>query len=271
MGTTKAHKFFFENKIFTFERFSKAMGNPLPTCRTMLSNHVKTGNVVRIKQGLYAPVPSGADPAKYPIDPYMIISALADDSVIAYHSALQFHGVAYSVHFQHIFQSHHKIQEFIFRQDRFKAVKFPKALPESRRAIYVDSIDYHGGMVRVTNKERTLVDALDRINLSGGLEEVWRSLNSIHDVDIEKILDYALLLNNATTIAKVGFYLRLRQADWKISEHDLDKLKLRPPKSKLYLDRKNRTDGKYIKEWRIVVPADLHGQNWEELLDVEEI
>ncbi len=269
MSTTKAHKFFFGNSIFTFELFAKAMGNPLPTCRTMLSNHVKTGNVVRIKQGLYASVPSGAEPEKYPIDPYMIISALADDTTIAYHSALQFHGVAYSVHFQHIFQSNHKIKEFVFRQEWFKAVQFPKALPESKRTIFVDSLDYHGMIVRVTNKERTLVDALDRINLSGGLEEVWRSLNSIQDVDVQKILDYALLLNNATTIAKVGFYLRLRQADWKISEQDLAKLKKKSPKSKHYLDRNKRIDGKYIKEWRIIVPTELLGQNWEELLDVE--
>ena len=247
------------------------MGNPIPTCRTMLSKHAKRGNVVRIKQGLYAPVPSGADPAKYPIDPYIIISALAPDTVIAYHSALQFHGFAYSVHFQHIFQSNHKIREFTFRQDRFKVVKFPKSLPESKHAIYVDSIDYHGVMVRVTSKERTLVDTLDRINLSGGLEEVWRSLNSIQDVTIEKILQYALLLDNATTIAKVGFYLRLRQSEWKISESDFDRLKVKLPKSTHYLDRKNRTYGKYIKEWRIVVPTDLLGQNWEELLDVEEI
>ncbi len=268
---SKAHKFFFDNKIFTLTKFATAMGNPLPTCYTMLSKHVKTGNIVRIKHGLYVSIPSGADPAKYPIDPYIIISALTNDAVIAYHSALQFHGLAYSVHFQHVFQSTHKICDFTFRQDRFKVVKFPESLPESKHAIFVDSLDHQGVMVSVTNKERTLVDTLDRINVSGGLEEVWRSLNSIQDVTVEKILQYALLLNNATTIAKVGFYLRLRQSEWKISENDFDRLKVKLPKSTHYLDRKNRTDGKYIKEWRIVVPTDLLDQNWEELLDVEEI
>ncbi len=269
--STKAHKFFFENKIFTFEKFAKAMGNPTPTCRTMLINHVKTGNVVRIKQGLYATIPSGADPSKYPVDPYMIISALADDTIIAYHSALQFHGVAYSMHFQHVFQSIHRMREFIFRQDRFKAVRHPESLPELKRSFYVDYIDYHGMVVRVTSLERTVVDTLDRINISGGLEEVWRSLNNINEVNPENIIKYALLLNNATTIAKVGFYLRLRQADWKIEEKFFDKLKTKLPRSPHYLDRKNRTDGKYFKEWRIVVPNDLIDQNWEEILDMENI
>ncbi len=268
---TKAHTFFFENKIFTLEQFAAAMGNALATCYTMLSRHVKTGNVIRIKKGLYASIPSGADSTKYPVDPYIVISALADDTVIAYHSALQFHGLAYSSEFQHIFQSSHKIVEFTFRQDRFKAVQFPKSLSKSIHNLYVDSIDYHGVMVHVTSKERTLVDTLDRINLSGGLEEVWRSLNNLQDIEIEKVLQYSLLLNNATTNAKVGFYLRMRQPEWKIAEQDLNKLKTKLPKSTHYLDRDHSTDGKYIKEWRIVVPTELLGQNWEELLDAEEI
>ena len=268
---SRAHKFFFENKVFTLQQFATALGNPLPTCYIMLSKHVKTGNVVRLKNGLYASIPSGADPAKYPIDPYIIISALADDTVIAYHSALQFRGLAYSARFQHIFQSNHKILEFTFRQDRFKAVQFPKSLPESSHNLYVDCVDYNGMMVRVTSKERTLVDTLDRINISGGLEEVWRSLSNLQNIEIEKILHFVLLLNNSTTIAKVGFYLQTRKSDWKISEKDLDKLKTRLPKSTHYLDRGKRSGGKYIKEWRIVVPNELLSQSWEELLDMEEI
>jgi predicted transcriptional regulator of viral defense system len=268
---TKAHKFFFENQIFTLKQFATAMGNSLPICYLMLCKHAKTGNVVRIRNGLYASIPSGADPAKYPIDPYMIISTLADDTVIAYHSALQFHGIAYSTQFQHIFQSSHKIPEFIFRQDRFKAVQFPKLLSASNCNLYVDCVDYHGVMVRVTSKERTFVDALDRINLSGGLEEVWRSLDNLDDIDVEKVLHYALLLNNSTTVAKVGFYLQMHQSDWKIPEKDFDRLKTRLPKSTHYLDRSKRSAGKYIKEWRIIVPIELLNQSWEELLDIEGI
>lgn len=267
----KAKNFFFENKIFSLKQFAIAMDNPLPTCQTMLSGHVKTGNVVRIKKGLYASIPSGADSAKYPIDPYTVISALSNDAVIAYHSALQFHGLAYSAQFQHIFQSNHKIMGFTFRQDRFKAVKFPKSLSETNRNLYVDSIDYHGRMVQVSSKERTLVDILDRINLSGGLEEVWRSLDNLQYIDVEKVIQYALLLNNSTTIAKIGFYLQTRRSDLKISENDLNKLKKKLPKSPHYLDRGKRIGGHYIKEWQIVVPLELVNKNWDELLDMEKI
>lgn len=269
--STKAHQFFFENRIFDFRQFAEAMGNPEPSCRAMLSQHLKAGNIVRVKQNLYAAIPPGADSENYHIDPYAIISFLAKDAVIAYHTALQFYGLAYSVHFQQVFLSTEKIRDFKFRQDRFKVTQYPKSLPESQHFIFVDEIDHQGFIVRVTNQERTLVDTLDRINLSGGLEEVWRSLQNIQKVNIDNVIEYALLLNNATTIAKVGFYLRLRQKDWEIAESYFDQLKAQLPRSTHYLDRANRANGKYIKEWHITVPKELIEQGWEEQLDIGDI
>lgn len=268
---TKAHQFFFEHKIFSFEQFVNAMKNPAPICSVMLNQHLKTGNVVRIRQGLYAAIPSGADPEKFPIDPYAIISHLTRDALIAYHTALQFHGVAYSVYFQHVFQSNEKTRNFQFRQDRFKVTQFPKSLPQSKHTIFTDEIDHHGFIVHVTSIERTLVDTLHRINLSGGLEEVWRSINNIEKVDVKNIIDYAILLKNTTTIAKVGFYLRLRQKEWQIPENYFAKLKKYLPKSVHYLDRNNRIHGKYSKEWRIVAPLELMNEKWEEILDRDDI
>lgn len=268
---TKAHKFFFEHKIFTFEQFAKAMANPIPTCRIMLNQHLKRGNIVRIKQALYASIPSGADPERYPIDPYAIISFLAHDALLAYHTALQFHGIAHSIYFQHVFQSTEKIRSFQFRQDRFKATQYPTTLTKSKHFIFTEEIDHHGFKVRVTQIERTLVDVLDRINLSGGLEEVWRSLSNIQTVKVKNIIEYALLLNNTTTIAKIGFYLRLRQKEWGIEESNLLPLKQHLPRSVHYLDRKNRINGKYIKEWKIVVPNELIREEWDEIMDIGDV
>ena len=269
--TSKAHGFFFEHKIFTFEQFVRAMGNPVTTCHVMLNQHLKSGNIVRIKQELYASIPMGANAEYYPVDPYAIISMLAPDALIAYHSALQFHGLAYSLHFQYVFQSTKKIRDFQFRQDRFKVTQYPKSLPEKKHFIFTDEIDHHGFKVRVTQLERTLVDVLDRISLSGGLEEVWRSLANIQKINADNVYEYVLMFASATTIAKVGFYLRLRQQDWAIDEHYFVELKKYLPKSIHYLDRQKRKNGKLIKEWRIVIPQELIQEGWEEILDMSDI
>ena len=62
-------------------------------------------------------------------------------------------------------------------------------------------------MTRLTSLDRTLVDVLHRPDLAGGWEEVWRSLESVEYFDLDSVLEYALLLENATTAAKVGFFL----------------------------------------------------------------
>lgn len=267
----KLSQFFFKNRIFSSEQFIRAMGHSARTCQAMLTQHMKGGNIVRIKQGLYAVIPAGADPEGYPIDPYAIMSFLAKDAIIAYHTALQFHGLAYSVHFQLVFLSAEKVRNFQFRQDRFKVTQYPKSLPPSKHFIFTEKIDHHGFSVCVTNQERTLVDVLDRINLSGGLEEVWRSLDNIQQIKVEEVVEYALLLQNTTTIAKVGFYLRLRQKEWQIPESYFNQLKLFLPKSNHYLDRTRKRGGKYIKEWRLVIPQELVDERWEEVLDMDDI
>lgn len=268
---TKAHKFFFEHQIFTFAQFAKAMANPISTCRVMLNQHLNSGNITHIKQGLYAYIPSGANPEKYPVDPYTIIAALAPDAIVAYHSALQFHGFAYTLYFQHVYLSTLKIRDFQFRQERFKVTGFPKSLPKERFLAFTNTIDHHGFMVKVTNVERTLVDVLHRINLSGGLEEIWRSINNISKINMENVIEYCLLLNNSTTTAKLGLYLRLRQQEWQINELHFTTLKKHLSKSIHYFERDKRKHGKYVKEWHLVVPPELLGETWEELFDIEDI
>ena len=47
------------------------------------------------------------------------------------------------------------------------------------------------------------MDVLDRPDLAGGWEEVWRSLESVEFFDIDQVVRYSLLLENATTCAIV--------------------------------------------------------------------
>jgi len=112
--------------------------------------------------------------------------------------------------------------------------------------------------------ERTLVDVLDKPKLGGGWEEIWRSLNMIDRIKINKIIEYALLLNNATTIAKVGFYLSERQKELKIPFEAFNKLQANCPKSPHYVDSEARKNGMLINDWNIIIPKSLYSKKWEE-------
>ena len=173
----------------------------------LLSYHVKAGNLMRVRRGLFVVVPPGASPESYAVDPYLVAAKLVDDAVIGY-SALAFYGKSYSVTHQFCVLTHSRSADILFREDAFRLVLFPKALRKKNQELFgVKTILHRGCQLRVTGFERTLVDILDRPDLSGGWEEVWRLLESVEYFDLDKVIEYALLLDNVTTIALLAFTL----------------------------------------------------------------
>lgn len=49
----------------------------------LLAYYTRTGRVVRVRRGLYAVIPPGADPASYPVDPRLVAAKLTPDAVVA--------------------------------------------------------------------------------------------------------------------------------------------------------------------------------------------
>ena len=80
-------------------------------------------------------------------------------------------------------------------------------------------------MLRVTSFERTLVDVFRRPNLAGSWEEIWRSLESIEFFDLDVVVAYAGILGNATTAARVGFYLEQHRDEFMVQESHFEALR----------------------------------------------
>ena len=97
---------------------------------------------------------------------------------------------------------------FIFKDITYHGVSIPKALQNTGQAYFeVLSESRLGQKIAVTSLERTFVDVLDRPHLCGSWEEIWRSLESIEYLNLGKVLGYVRLLDNATTTARIGFFL----------------------------------------------------------------
>ena len=170
------------------------------TSRSTLTN-------LRVRRGLYAVIPPGADPGSYPVDPCLVAAKLTPDAVLSHHTALEFHGRAYSVWSHLIYSASRPVGPLTFRSQVFRGAKFPEALLRSGTKHFgVLTSERSGVAVRVTSLERTLVDVLHRPDLSGGWEEIWRSLESVEFFNVDQVVEYALLLGNATTAAKVGLF-----------------------------------------------------------------
>ena len=233
----------------------------------LLAYYQRRGRIARIRRGLYAVVPPGADPDSYPVDSYLVAAKLTPDAVLSHHTALEFHGRAYSVWGHRIYSGTRPPGPLTFRSQVYRGARFPAALRRAGAAhAGVQLAERAGVSVRVTSLERTLVDAVDRPDLAGGWEEVWRSLASIEFLDVDRVVAYALQLDNATTIARVGFVVSQHRDTWMITDRQLRPLRDRRPKHPHYLDRSRRESGRLVKDWNLVVPPDVLDRTWGEVL-----
>ncbi len=259
--------FFARHPVFTNEELAAFLDADGPrsikTRDSLLAYHMKTGRILRVRRGLYAAVPYGASPDTFPVDTFLLAGKMSEDAVIAYHTALEFYGKAHSVQERFLFLTSRAIRPVNFRGHEFRGVRFPNALvKEKQESFAVDTAERAGLPVRVTSLERTMVDVLDRPALGGGWEEVWRSLESVEFFDMDKVVDYTLLLANSSTAATVGFYLERHQRELMVEDAHLDRLRRHVPKQPAYMDK--NLGGHLVKQWNLLVPAQVLDRAWEE-------
>ena len=268
----KLDNFFAIHKVFTFKEFelslstSQGSSSKSSTFYNLLTYHQKQGHILRIRRGIYYSVPKGTDPTHCPVDPFLVASKMAEDAVIAYSSALDLYGKLHTTQNRVIYLTKKRVMaSFDFRDIKYQAAAIPSALKTANQEIFgVQSMDRLGQQVLVTSLERTLVDVLDRPHLCGSWEEIWLSLESIEYLDLDQILKYALLLGNATTIAKLGFFLETHRERLMIPESYLDNLCKNRPMKPHYLERKHTQPQKMIAKWNLIVPLSLINREWEE-------
>lgn len=267
----KHDEFFRKHPVFTGDELVKHLpshgGVGGRAQEAFLAYHQKAGRIVRIRRGLYAVIPPGADPDSYPIDPFLVAAKLTPDAVLSHNTALEFHGKAYSVHTHFTYSASRPFRPLRFRSHFFRGSKFPQALIRAGKVDFAVSTEERSGQaLRVTTLERTLVDVLDRPDLSGSWEEIWRSLESVEFFDLDKVVEYSLLLGNATTGSKVGFFLEQHREALMVENRYLKALLAMRPRQPHYLDRSQRKSGRLVSEWNLVVPREVLERTWGEVL-----
>lgn len=265
----KLARFFAQYPVFTYKEFSDYLQSTGSSNKksiwSLLNYHENAGNILRIRRGFYATVPKNSTQSTHRVNPYLVAGRIVADSVLSYHTALDLHGFAHSVFYQFYFFTQKSIRQFIFQDSSFRAMKIPKSLSIKQAENFaVIDVNREGLNVRTTTLERTLVDMLDRPEYSGGWEEIWLSFAAVPLLNVEQVVQYALLLSNATTIAKVGFFLETHCEQFKVEEQYLQQLEKHKPLQKNYLERSRRATGKLIKRWNLIIPEAIINRKWNE-------
>lgn len=263
----KVNQFFEAHPVFRYEEFAAFMASQGTTrpesWRQQLSYHQKAGHLLHIRKFLYAVKPMHSQGQW--VDPYLIAGKATTDAILAFHTALELHGVAYSTFTELTYLTGRQTQAFAYEAQRIRSVLQPKALINGDHTDYgVDVIKRAGLTIKLTSLERSIVDVMDRPDLGGGWEEIWRSLDNITRLDLDKLVTYVLLLKNATTVAKVGYFLEQRPVHLAVDQQYIRKLLAHVPKRPHYMNRDRQSRGQYIEKWRLIVPVEIINRTWEE-------
>jgi len=257
--------------VFTVEEVRQFMAERgstnSKTRKALLTYHRAKGRILPIRRGLYASVPPSHDPATFVVDPILATAKMAGDAVLAYHTAFEYYGKGYSTYNRTIYASDSRSPTAQFRGNEYIRVPHPSALRTSGKTMFgVDSHHREGVTIRVTRLERTLVDVLDRPDVSGSWEEIWRSLEMVEFFDLDQVVRYVELLNNATTAAKVGFYLSQHRDTLMVDDNTFAALRAMIPKQPHYIERGSRTGCRLVSEWNLLVSQEILNRSWEDML-----
>lgn len=231
--------------VFSVEDVNRHYNN-IESARSAVKTLIRKGLAVKIRNNMYTCI-SGETLS--PIaGRYQIAGRISPTSCISHHSALEYYGIADQVYYDVYVSSETSFRDFEFDGYTYRCVI-------SKFADGIEEIEYSGG-VRVTDKERTIIDSIKNLDKIAGLEEVVENINQISGLDEEKLKNYLRLYDNKFLYQKVGFLFETLLTRTEISADFLEFCKDHIGRGNRYLstDIGNRV---YVSDWNLIVPGNL--------------
>lgn len=251
MAVPKIYKDFYEHRVFTFQEIRKRYrkDNTVGSLRILLHQCKVNGYIGSVKRGLYYIIPQEFSKEDYKVDKYLVASKLTPTAIVAYHSALELLGAAQSVFNRVFILSRQKISVFEFQGTTFIGVRGNLMFGQTATA-------REGVSIYVTDRERTLIDGIDRLKYVGGLEEYLKSIETFPSVNFQRIEEYLKRYKKVSLYSKVGFLLSFFEKRWSFPDDTRRRLKSKIKKKVYYLTQK-KGKGEFNKEWNLIVPNNL--------------
>ncbi len=211
----------------------------------ILSRLEKKGWIERIEKGKYMIIPLGAEKGKYTLNEFIIGSLLVNPYSVAYWSALNFYGLTEQFPNTVFLQttSRKKKQATEVFGVRYRIVRIKEEKFFGMRKEWIENTQIH-----ITDKEKTLLDCLDKPQYCGGVVEVAKALKYGSELDKKKLVEYAKKLNNSGVIRRLGYLCDLFAIDIALPE-----IKTR---NYLLLDPTMSHKGQKNAKWSLIINLD---------------
>ena len=261
--------FFSEHPVFRRAEYAAAVGRQPgdKVVTAMLAQHLQAGNIRRIAREVFASVPKHVRARSWTVDRFLAASRLRPGGVIAYHSALELHGYAYT--------EWHELQVIAggepgMHKTNGLACRFirpPRGFSD-RQGSFADGVtvvDRLGLLLDVTTVERTITDLFDRHDLAGGAEELFNSLDLIVRVDADALVRHTHTRGNAAAAGALGFWLEREREQLAVPDRVLEELHALAPAGLRYALGAKPGFGKTAKGWNVILPVEVVERRFEGL------
>ena len=238
-------QFIAKNPVFTLDELRAAyvqMGRNPNVARDALNYHLAQNRIFTVRRGLYAQAGFW--------DPWALAARSAPDAIIAYDGALSFHGLGPAVFSVH-FISSRRIQ-FVHGDVVHTSVSPPKGHDHC----WEDAESRSGQPIRVTTLPQTLVDCLDRLDLSPPVEELWTAFQAVTELDPADLLSALKNREGGQLLAsRLGLFL---SGNSRTPERLITELQKRSLRAPAYFQRTARTKrDQIVNRWNLIVPEPL--------------
>ena len=261
--------FFSAHPVFRRAEYAAAVGREPgdKVVTAMLAQHLEAGNIRRIAREVFASVPKHADARTWSVDRFLAASRLRAGGVIAYHSALELHGCAYTE--GHDVQVIAPGEPLVFEANGLvcRFVRPPRGFTGSGAGDMdsVTAVDRLGLEVKVTTLARTIADLFDRHDLAGGAEELFNSLDLVARVDAGALVRHARARGNAAAAGAIGFWLERDQERLGVPQGALEALRALAPSGARYALGAKPGAARTTRHWNVILPVEVAERGFEGL------
>ncbi len=245
---------FLEDTLYSAEDL-KGYYDSEENMRKDIDRLIADGRVTEVADGLYATV----NPVTGDIysSRYEIAQAMFPGSYCAYHTALEYYGLT-----TQIFKDVQIVSKKPVKPVSVRGLDYAGVVMD-----YEDGVDnvMNCSLLRITDKERTLVDCISRIDLCGGLDELKLAVYLYTGNDEKKLLKHLNHYNDGLLYKKAGYMF---------SKYKVDRMncgfKVRSLSPGFFEACKQHMSGAddilvdswkgpcvYNEEWKLYVPAEL--------------
>ena len=230
----------------------------------LLASMAQKGALHRVGRGRYAVIPPDVlyGRRNYVVDPHLILHELmqtnGSDSLyyVAYQSAAAIHGAAHQLPFVLLVAIPQQRRPIELGRAR---IQFVQLKPE--KLFGFQQIQYHDTLLNVSDREKTILDCLERFDLCGGVAEVARTISAmIEEAEPGELLDYLRRMDNQALAQRLGLVLERLSTVQEIEGSLIDGIAQRVGAHTYPLDPHEPVNGVLDSRWRIRENIDVLGE-----------